>query len=119
MVLETSTLPTELYPYVPIHYTKTFFICQGLFYKNIDIYDISYLFLIKKLPYVPRIASLHARQLFSGVVSFARARRKKQFLTVFSRLPSAPARKKHLWRMKSLRDEICLAAGDEGGFNFI
>ena len=37
MVLETSTLPTELYPYVPIYYTKTFFICQGLSLKNINI----------------------------------------------------------------------------------
>ena len=28
-------------------------------------------------------------------------------------------KKSHLRGMKSLRDEICLAAGDKGGFNFI
>ena len=35
MVLETSTLPTELHPYAPVYYTKLFSICQELLQKNI------------------------------------------------------------------------------------
>ena len=38
MVLETSTLPTELHPYAPWHYTKVFFICQVLFWIFLTIF---------------------------------------------------------------------------------
>ncbi|MBO5052292.1 MAG: hypothetical protein J6D31_08860 [Clostridia bacterium] len=37
----------------------------------------------------------------------------------FFQLNPPPAEEIHLWWMKSLRDEICLAAGDGGGFDFI
>ena len=34
MVLETSTLPTELHPYAPVYYTKLFLVCQVVLEKN-------------------------------------------------------------------------------------
>jgi len=37
----------------------------------------------------------------------------------FFQLNPPSAEEIHLRWMKSLRDEICLAAGDGGGFNFI
>jgi len=47
--------------------------------------------------------------------------RKKPFAQAdgFFQLNPPLAEEIHLRWMKSLRDEICLAAGDGGGFNFI
>jgi hypothetical protein len=51
-------------------------------------------------------------------------RRKKHMfvywtMCAFFQLNPPLAEEIHLWWMKSLRDETCLAAGDGGGFNFI
>ena len=46
-------------------------------------------------------------------------RRDSECHLVFFQLNPPLAEEIHLRWMKSLRDEICLAAGDGGGFNFI
>ena len=48
----------------------------------------------------------------------AKEKSQVEFRLGFFQLNPPSAEEIHLWWMKSLRDEICLAAGDGGGFDF-